>query len=223
MRPVVARRRAHSWLAAAALLAACIACLALPGAAFAEASATRVILSYVPVVSNWGPTDANGVVEYTLSEGDVRADLLGLAQLDANQTYELWLQNTSTGEMYGLARFNPAPEGQTTFVDATLPGVIPDSGWDRVLLTVEPEPDDDPAASATIAIAGNVPGTPAELQQFPPILPETGEAPERATRGLSRGVEVAIVAAAGALASAGVLMMRRRLTPDRVANKLEKP
>jgi hypothetical protein len=144
--------------------------------AHAESTATRVILSHVPVISNWGPETANGVVVYSLDEGDVRADLVGLPVLDASQVYELWLVNSSSGERFSTVRFNAATDGEVTYIDQLLPEAIPDYGWDQVQITVEPEPDADPAPSGQIAIVGGVAGTSAEVAQFPPILPETGVA-----------------------------------------------
>ena len=47
----------------------------------AEALPVRVILSHVPVMTTWGPPDANGVVMLVLEEGDIRADLVGLPPL----------------------------------------------------------------------------------------------------------------------------------------------
>jgi hypothetical protein len=151
-----------------------VAALASFQSVYAESTATRVILSHVPVVSNWGPEGANGVVVYTLDEGDVRADLVGLPVLDAGQAYEMWLVNSGSGERYSMVRFNAAADGDVTYIDQLLPEAMPDKGWDQVQITVEPEPDTDPDASGLIAIVGGVAGTSAEAAQFPPILPETG-------------------------------------------------
>jgi hypothetical protein len=172
---VTTTQGAVRWLALAVMAVALVLMVGSGRAARAESEATRVILSYVPVVSNWGPVEANGVVVYSLAEGDVRADLVGLPVLGDDERYELWLGSSATGEHYPLTRFNAVSSG-TTFVDALLPEAIPDAGWDEVYVTVEPEPDDDPAPSGAYAIVGGVPGTVAESQQFPPVMPETGEA-----------------------------------------------
>ncbi len=150
-------------------------------AVHAEAQAVRVILSYVPIISNWGPPDASGVVLITYSEGDVRADLVGLPQLADDESYEMWLMHSESGEMHSLARFTAPADGAVTYVDQLLPEAIPDRGWDYVLISVEPEPDPDPAADPRRTITGAIPGTAAEGEQFPPLLPQTGQRIEATT------------------------------------------
>jgi hypothetical protein len=173
----------------------------------AESTATRVILSHVPVISNWGPETANGVVVFSLDEGDVRADLVGLPVLDASQVYELWLVNSTSGERYSTVRFNAAADGQVTYIDQLLPQAIPDNGWDQVQITVEPEPDADPAPSGQIAIVGGVAGTSAEVAQFPPILPETGIADRHDGGVMALGIAAAAVVFLG-LAVRGIRLKR---------------
>lgn len=147
----------------------------IPALVGAEAAATRIILSYVPTMSNWGPTEANGVVLITPSEGDVRADLIGLPVLDDTERYQLWLMNSETGETYPLARFNASPAGDITYVDQELAEPIPDRGWDMVIITVEPEPDPGHGTpDGRLAIVGGFPGSEAEASLYPSELPETG-------------------------------------------------
>ncbi len=167
------------WRAVGRRLAVALLMLGALGAARAgaESPAYRVILSYVPTVSNWGPADANGVVMVSYAEGDVRADLVGLPPLGKGDRYAMWLRNSGTGESFLLARFDSAGQGSTTYVDQQLPDAIPDHGWDTVLVTVEPEPDRDPAPDARRVLVGSIPGTPAETTLFPPVLPQTGAAP----------------------------------------------
>lgn len=155
-----------------------VVALATATRAGAEAGSTRIIVSWVPQVSSFGPETANGVVAYSLTEGDVRADLIGLPVLGDSERYELWLLNSSSGETFSLARFNASEDG-VTFIDKLLPEAIPDYGWDQAMVTVEPDPDTSASASGTIALIGPVPGTPAEIQQLPEVLPETGEAQSR--------------------------------------------
>jgi hypothetical protein len=169
------RRHFHSRLTVIGLLAIAGTLLSVASAG-AEAQPTRVILSYVPTISTWGPNTANGVVVYTLEEGDVRADLLGLPVLGSDESYELWLVNTVTGDQLSLVRFNAVADTQTTFIDHLLAEPIPDIDWDQVRVTVEPEPDADSAPDSRIALVGSVPGTAAEVTQYPEILPETGVA-----------------------------------------------
>ena len=142
----------------------------------AEALPVRVILSHVPVMTTWGPPDANGVVMLVLEEGDIRADLVGLPPLGGNERYELWLLQSQSGETRSLGRFSVERDTPVTHVDFLLPEPIPDLGWDIVLVTVEPEPDPDPATpDPRRVLVGAFPGTPIELQLVPPALPKTGE------------------------------------------------
>lgn len=193
------RRRVAVLLAALGLLA-----MATVAPVAAESPPHRVILSYVPVTSNWGPTDANGVALISYPEGDVRADLIGLPVLDDAQRYQMWLMNTASGERFALTRFNASPPGQVTYVDETLPAAIPEEGWDLVAITVEPEPDPDPAPSEQYAIVGSIPGTPAEIRQLPPELPQTGIASMVASRPA-----LTLLVANGATVAALVAWRRR--------------
>lgn len=211
------RRRDHQALVFVTAFVFAVLLAIMPGRhALAESESTRVILSHVPVVSNWGPADANGVVVYSLAEADVRADLVGLPVLGNDEQYELWLGNSATGERYSLTRFNAASDG-TTFIDALLPESIPDTGWDEVHVTVEPEPDDDPTPSGVTAIVGGVPGTVAETQQFPPVMPETGEPNSVTTVNSSpQKLIVATLIGLGLLVS-GLALLRERRTMIRTA------
>lgn len=200
----------------AVLLAAALLLTTALGAA-AESFPTRVIVSHVPTMATWGPADANGVVLVNLEEGDVRADLVGLPALGEDERYQLWLMSSTTGETYPLARFTADGDGATTYVDHLLPAAIPDRGWDVVLVTVEPEPDPDPAPDPRRVLFGSFPGTPAEAQQFPPTLPQTGAAPDGPARGtpLSLAVSFALLAGLGGLAAArrSRRPLRRTATP----------
>ena len=161
--------------AIAALLLALGGLVASAGVLSAEALPVRVILSHVPVMTTWGPPDANGVVMLVLEEGDVRADLVGLPPLGESERYELWLLQSQSGETRSLGRFAVERDTPVTYVDFLLPEPIPDLGWDIVMVTVEPEPDPEPAVpDPRRVLVGAFPGTPIELQLVPPALPKTG-------------------------------------------------
>lgn len=140
----------------------------------AEAFPVRLILSYVPTVSTWGPSQATGVALITFSEGDVRADFVDLPVLDGGNRYALWLMRSKTKEAFLLGKFD-AKELPVTHVDLLLPDPIPEDGWDMLLVTVEPEPDPDPGPDSRWVLVGALPGTPVELELMPPALPQTGE------------------------------------------------
>ncbi|MCS7051434.1 MAG: hypothetical protein NZL87_07455, partial [Thermomicrobium sp.] len=126
-------------LLAFAITLATLAWLWLVDRTHAEAYPVRVILSHVPTVSTWGPAQATGVALITFSEGDVRADFVDLPPLESTDRYALWLVRSDTGESYLLGKFDAKPL-PVTHVDLLLPEPIPESGWDTVLVTVEPEP-----------------------------------------------------------------------------------
>lgn len=139
----------------------------------AEAFPVRVILSHVPTVSTWGPAEATGVVLITFSEGDVRGDFVDLPVLGSTDRYALWLLNSQSNQTYFLGKFD-AKELPVTHVDLLLSEPIPETGWDSVLLTVEPEPDPDPGPDSRRVLIGAIPGTSAEQELLPPALPKTG-------------------------------------------------
>lgn len=205
-------RRLRPPLLAALLLAAMIFAAGARWVA-AEAASKRVILSYVPVISNWGPREANGVVLLSYAEGDVRADLVDLPPLGDSERYQLWLENATSREYFPVARFNARPN-QTTYLDVELSDPIPDRNWDYVVVTVEPEPDPSPAPEGRVAIVGSIPGTAAEVRVFPAALPKTGYVAGRLN------AQAAAMLAANAVVVVA-LVIRRRLRRSGARASLE--
>lgn len=168
------RHRARAFVAAAALgLGLALGLPAVPG--HANGSPINVTLTYLPGVSNWGPTNATGVAELVFREGEVRLTATGLPALQ-DERYRLWLINTVTGEELPLVGFNSDDDGVAR-LDRVLEDAIPDRDWNLLLVTVEPNGNPARAPGDRRAIAGRI-VPPTTGQERPGELPRTGGAPE---------------------------------------------
>lgn len=137
----------------------------------ANGAPIKVILTYLPSMSNWGPTDATGVAEVTMKEGEVDISVVGLPSL-TDESYSGWIINTRDDKALSFGRFN-TDGTKTAKVRAILPAEIPDSGWNLVLITVEPKAKGSSAPGELRSIGGYFPdasGTGAS----PSRLPSTG-------------------------------------------------
>ncbi|MBI2885967.1 MAG: hypothetical protein HYY02_02030 [Chloroflexi bacterium] len=133
----------------------------------------KVVLSYLSGVSNFGSQSAAGVAEIVMKEGEIKITALGMQPL-TSQTYQVWLANTRSGEVWNGGRVSPDPRGNVSATNI-LAGEIPDKGYNLVFLSVE-EPDVAPRTpSQQRSIAGHFPTSPAPGQQ-PEQLPNTGDA-----------------------------------------------
>ncbi len=150
-----ARRRAAPLLSAA-LVAAVLAAAGLASLLGARSPArangvpTDVQLSYIKL-SNWGPQDATGTAQLMFSEGLVNLTAQGLTPL-SNEQYQGWLVNSQTGDAITFGRFNAAADGSVTYQGKLPP--LSNFGFDLVILTVEPQPDDAPQPTAQRSIGG---------------------------------------------------------------------
>jgi len=156
-----------------------------PPDALANGTPVRVVLGYMPGISNWGPRDAAGVAELVFKEGEVRLSVVGLPRL-GTETYNIWLLKAASGAAYNLGRFNVGPDG-TAHLDYVLPEAIPEENWDLMLISVE-DGGPPPAPGPRRSIAGRIepPEGAAARGARPSGLPRTG------------GDEPARLAAAGA-------------------------
>ncbi len=191
-----------------------------PPPAAANGMPVRVVLGYMPGVSNWGPTDAAGVAELVFKEGEVRLSVAGLPRL-GSETYNIWLLKMAAGAAYNLGRFNVGPDG-TARLDYVLPEPIPEENWDLLLISVE---DAAPAAPGPRrSIAGRI-EPPEGRGPAPAELPRTGgdAAPPAAAPGgpaasaaPGAGLALPLVAFGGAAlgavlgGGAGFILARRR-------------
>lgn len=161
------------WCLLALLLA-----LAWPGGVgHANGMPVNIVLSYLSGVSNWGPTNATGIAELVLREGEVRLTATGLTAL-AGERYWIWLVNSATGETKALESFNVGSDGVAK-VDTVLKNPIPDQGWDLLMLTVEPEGAQPNRPGQRRSIAGRFPAPPSG-ESRPAELPRTGGSEETA-------------------------------------------
>lgn len=180
----------------------------LAGVAEANGAPQRVILTYLPNVSNWGPTGATGIAEFVQVEGQVRFTALGLPKPDG--VYALWL--TSGNGKQSIELGEPTIDDQgVTRLDRTLPEAIPDQRWETMVLTVEKPGAQRTGPSDKRSIAGYV-GEPGAqgVQQ----LPRTGDGPETPSGRSSELPIVPMVASAlggGAVValSLGLVRLRR--------------
>ena len=166
---------------AAALVTALL--IAAPGLARANGVPVSVDLAYIDL-SNWGPQDATGTAELIFAEGIVRIDADGLPLLQ-DSLYQAWLVNSEAGDAISAGRFNASAAGHVSY-EGTLPPIA-DFGFDLLILTVEPEPDNAPQPTEQRSIGGyfsllgvaGVDGQGGEAQggnlQAPGSLPNTGD------------------------------------------------
>ncbi len=147
--------------------AALVASVALVVAAGAWSAGSRevrangvpmlVTLSYIDL-SNWGPQDASGEAELIFAEGIVRIEAQGLPMLDASDPddggdlYQAWLVNSEAGDAISVGRFNASSTGTVSYQGSLPP--IADFGFDLLILTVEPDPDDAPQPTEQRSIGG---------------------------------------------------------------------
>jgi hypothetical protein len=132
----------------------------------------NLILSYLPEISNWGPTKATGVVELVMAEGEARGRVTGLPPL-TSEVYQAWLVNTRTDETLPFGSFN-TDQSQRAQFRFILAEDIPDRDWNLFLVTVEPSLDAEPARqSDKRGIGSFFPGRDQE-RLLPAELPNTG-------------------------------------------------
>lgn len=96
-------------LLAAVLVGAVWAGLVSPGHAGANGVPQLVKLTYLEGVSNWGPRDAEGVLEFSFAEAYARVDVKRLPPLDG-MTYEGWMV-APDGSTYLVGTIPVAPDG----------------------------------------------------------------------------------------------------------------
>jgi len=201
--------RAMGWrLVAAALL---VLALAVPtGPVQANGTPVRIVLSYLPGVSNFGPQNATGVAELITSEGEARLQAAGLQKLPDAEQYVLWISSGGSNERMPLAAV-PVSDGGVIKLDLVLRSPIPEKSWDLMVLTVEAKGDLPDTPSDRRAIAGRFSMTAGEGPR-PVQLPNTGgvditdlptaitaSAPASGLVGLNGGVAVLLLLMAGGI------------------------
>jgi len=195
----------------AGMAAFAVALLFLAGGAGARANGVPqlVKLTYLEGVSNFGPRDAEGVLEFSFAEAYARVDVKHLPPADG-YTYEGWMLGGSDPLYVGVIKTGPDGIG---VLDTRIQGL---SSYDYNLFVVAARKngDDGHARPAETSIAGRFTvigdeGTSAAGDVRPSQLPETGEDPGMTTRERV-GRTITIAAATGGLAFVGLRVLRRR-------------
>lgn len=166
-------------LAAFAALLVAVLALALPGpAARANGVPQLVKLTYLEGISNFGPRNAEGVLEFSFSEAYARVDVKHLPPIDG-YTFEGWL----TGGASAPFRVGTIPTGPDGIgvLETRLQGL---TSYDYRIFVVAARPVGAPEGQlpATISIAGrfeviNDDGSTPGRDVRPGTLPDTGEPP----------------------------------------------
>lgn len=125
----------------------------------ANGAPKKIFLNYLPEYSNYGPTDATGVALISIGEAWIDLQAEGLPQL-SGQLYEAWLVKAATDEMLSLGKFNAGVDGRVAYYKEL--DQIPEVEYRYFVITVEPDPDSNPAAETRRSIAGVFPTS--ELQ-----------------------------------------------------------
>lgn len=152
-----------------ALLALAL-CLPLASPALADGTPVRVVLDYLSKVSNWGPTDAGGVLDLVRAEGEARLTVRGLPKTPG-QHFVLWLAHEGTNDVFRLGELQLQPDGTAT-LDLYLPDPIPNRAWNLALVTVESTASPDRPGPHR-SVAGRFPQR-TFPGNMPTALPNTG-------------------------------------------------
>lgn len=137
------------------IFAAALALFLIDGGCGGEPLGIRTIT--VPMMydggSNWGPKDATGTAVIETAAGKVTITVKGLPKLD-KEVYEGWLAGGGEGACT-TGRFNTDDSGAGK--SAITLGDLSERTFERVVLTVEPEPDPTTDPDDRHSIGGNIP------------------------------------------------------------------
>ncbi|MGE0600549.1 MAG: hypothetical protein AB7J35_15480 [Dehalococcoidia bacterium] len=194
----------------AAVASFAVALVFLAGDAHANGVPQLVKLTYLEGVSNFGPEDAEGVLEFSFAEAYARVDVKNLKPMDG-YTYEGWLEGGSAPLRVGTIEVNSAGIG---LLDTKLTGLSA-YDYDIFMVTARPAGDTSDAVPAKVSIAGRfaVIGDEANKGAVgdvrPNQLPDTGEEPPASFRERA-GRTLTIAAAAGGLAFVFLRVLNRK-------------
>ncbi|GAB4333151.1 MAG: hypothetical protein Kow0010_19350 [Dehalococcoidia bacterium] len=198
---------------AAALAVGTVVLASLASSALANGVPQLVKLTYVDGISNWGPRDAEGVLEFSFAEAYARLDVKQLPPEDG-VTYEGWLLGPNGMQLY-VADVTVDAAGIGGF-DAKLPA-LDSYDYDTFVIAARSEGAGAGELPPQLSIAGRFTvigddGTatnPGDTR--PSTLPDTGERPPlgRADRVLRTAGVMAAVAVAAVL---GFRLLGRRNT-----------
>jgi hypothetical protein len=157
------------------VLGASLASLSMVAAALADATPIQLVLVYMPNVSNSGTTNASGIAELVMPEGEVRIKATNLPRLDGDKQYVPWVIDTETNEFERLGAFNAAQSTGAVRYETVLPEAIPSKHWNLFLVTIE-DTATPASPSKRHSIAGAFPRP--DSEPLPVVLPNTGGAPD---------------------------------------------
>jgi hypothetical protein len=173
-----------------------------------------VKLTYLSGVSNFGPTDAEGVLEFSFAEAYARVDVKNLKPVDG-YTYEGWLTG-GAGQPLLVGAITPGPDG-VGVLDTKLANL---TRYDYNLFVIAGRnPATAPGAyPADHSIAGRFTiiqdsTTGAQADTRPALLPDTGETAATTTRERIARTLI-ITGAATAVAVIGLRIFKRRQPSD---------
>lgn len=182
-------------------------------AAHANGVPQLVKLTYLDGVSNFGPLDGEGVLEFSFAEAYARVDVKNLKPIEG-YTFEGWLKGPGAPLFVGKIPVNAAGIGT---LNTKLTGL---SSYDYNLFVVTARKAGTPEgqAPAEISIAGRFTvigddGASATGDVRPATLPETGEKPPMSTTQRV-GRTLTITAASGGLAFVFFRVLRKRRVTD---------
>ena len=173
-----------------------------------------VKLTYLQGVSNWGPKDAEGVLEFSFAEAHARVDVKNLKPTDG-YTYEGWLTG-GNGQPLLVGTITPSAAGVGA-LETKLENL---KRYDYDLFVV--------TARGSASAAGVMPSEKSVAGRFtviqdantakggdvrPTTLPDTGEAPGLSTRERI-GRTLIVLGAASALAVIVLRFLRREKKHD---------
>jgi hypothetical protein len=169
----------------------------------ANGAPVTIFLNYMPGVSNWGSQTASGAAVVAVGDGEVALEVTGLPRL-TDEHYEVWLESRETRDLYSVGKFNVDLTGIGRL--NVLLDTLPYQEYRMLLISVESDPDPDPAISERRSLAGLFPNE-AVVQITSPITTATPEAAERPAYLPVTGEELSGEAPTWGLGLAAVLFL----------------
>ncbi len=196
---------------ATAFLAAVLACAVLSVAsARANGVPQLVRLDYVEGISNWGPRDAEGVLEFSFAEAYARSDVKGLVP-PAGVTFEGWLL-APDGASFKVGTYTMQPSGIGS-MDAEM-GKMERYDYDTFVIAARSAgtPEGIPAQRAiagVFQVVGSEGTSSAHGDVRPGVLPDTGQ-PEPMSKIERAGWTLVVMACVAAIVAGGAWFLRRK-------------
>jgi hypothetical protein len=199
-----------------------LALLAWPSLACANGHTLTLYLSFMPGLSNTGPTTASGQAKMNIGEGLIDLTAQGLEPLTQGQ-YEVWLVPANSGAWVSLGRFDANADGTVAY--SAQVDQLPIQDYRYLVITVQeagsgpdqpsgrnaiaaafPNPEALPTAPAASSAGGTA--TAGSATPAPPVfLPVTGAAAPAHSQPGALG----LMLTAASLAVVGAAWLRRRL------------